>query len=131
MAQGRKIGMRSTTEIMRRPDFYRQLTFLGFSLASAIVLAQAVDHMDPGASFDTRQTDAIFDSAGEWRQPPPVENSWRSIPDETVQNRRFHFGSDSAYEEMRYRDNDGFSFDMDMGTSGSDYRPSTLFRYNY
>jgi hypothetical protein len=131
MAQGRKIGMRSTIEVTRRSDFHRQLTFVGLSLVSAMVLAQAVERLDPGASFDTRQTDAIFDSAGEWRQPPPAENPWRSIPDETVQNRRFHFGSDSAYEEMQYRNDNGFRFDMDMGTSGSDYRPSTLFRYNY
>ncbi len=123
--------MHSITAVRHGPDLYRHLTFVGLSLASAVVLAQAVDHMEPGASFDTRQTDAIFDSAGEWRQPPPVENPWRSIPDETVQDRRFHFGSDSAYEEMQYQNNDGYRFDMDMGTSGSDYRPSTLFRYNF
>ncbi len=106
----------------------RHFAFIGLSLASVIVLAQAVEHLEPGASFDTRQADKIFDSAGEWRQPPPTENPWRSIPDNTVQDRRFHFGSDSAYEEMQYRGNDRY---RSKGSTYDDMRPSPLFRYNF
>ncbi len=116
------------TETADMPPIYRQLAFMSLSLASAIVLAQTVDRLDPQANFDDRVTDEIFDSAGQWRQPPPVENPWRSIPDETVQDRRFHFGADSAYEEMQYQSNDRY---RTKGSLYDDYRPSPLFRYNF
>lgn len=97
---------------------------------SVLAFAQSQERLDPQASFDQRVTDDIFDDAGKWRQPsPPAEDLWRSQPDETVQDRRFHFGSDSAYEEMQYRNDDRFR------TMGSEYddimRPSPLFKYNF
>ena len=106
------------------------LSFIALSLASAMVLAQSVNRLNPDASFDTRQTDEIFDSAGQWRQPEPVENPWRSddTPKDPVDDRRFHFGADSAYEEMQYRKDDRF---RSKGSNYDDYRPSPLFRYNY
>jgi len=128
MAQGWQLNMDSFTTTKHWQALPRQLSFMGLSLVSAIVLAQAVDHLDPGANFDTRQTDQIFDSAGKWRQAPPAENQWRSIPDDTVQDRRFHFGADSAYEEMQYQSNDRY---RSKGSTYDDYRPSPLFRYNF
>ncbi len=108
---------------------HRKLSFMGLSLASAMVLAQSVEHLNPDASFDARQTDEIIDSAGQWRQPEPIENPWRSsTPDNSVDNRRFHFGADSAYEEMQYQSDDHF---RTKGSVYDEYRPSPLFRYNF
>ena len=128
MAYGLKLSMYSMTATTDMLSIYRQLAFMSLSLASALVLAQTVDRLDPQATFDDRVTDEIFDSAGKWRQAPPVENQWRSIPDETVQDRRFHFGADSAYEQMQYQSDDRF---RTKGSIYDDYRPSPLFRYNF
>ena len=101
---------------------------LGLMLVSAFAIAQTDQHFDPQPNIDQRVTGEILDSAGEWRQAPAQENEWRASKDETVQNRRFHFGSDSAYEEMRYQNSDQF---RTMGTSYEDVRPSSLFKYNF
>lgn len=118
------------TDVMDMHPIYRQLAFLSLSLASAIVLAQTIEHFDPQANFDKRLTDEILDNSGQWRQAPPEENEWRpqNAPDETVQNRRFHFGADSAYEEMQYRSDDRY---RNMGSKFDDVRPSPLFRFNF
>ncbi len=129
MAHGNKLNMYRITEQFRPAvQLHRKLSFLGLSLACAVVLAQSVDRLNPGASFDTRQTDEIFDNAGQWRQAEPVENPWRNTPDIAVDDRRFHFGADSAYEEMQYRSDDRFRI---KGSLYDEYRPSPLFRYNF
>jgi hypothetical protein len=107
---------------------YRQFILLSLSLVSAFAIAQSVEHFDPQPNFDDRVTDEIFDSAGKWRQAPTVENGWRTRKDETVQNRRFHFGPDSAHEEMRYRNEEQF---RDMGSDYYDLRPSSILKYNF
>ena len=120
---------RITEQIRPGSLLHRKLSFMGLSLASAMALAQSVDRLNPNASFDTRQTDEIIDSAGQWRQPDSVENPWRSsAPDNSVDNRRFHFGADSAYEEMQYQSDDRF---RTKGSVYDEYRPSPLFRYNF
>jgi hypothetical protein len=120
---------RITEQIRPGTLLHRKLSFMGLSLASAMVLAQSVEHLNPDASFDARQTDKIIDSAGQWRQPEPVENPWRSsTPDNSVDDRRFHFGADSAYEEMQYQSDDRF---RTKGSVYDEYRPSSLFRYNF
>ncbi len=110
------------------PLLHHKLSFFGLMLVSAMVLAQSADRLNPNASFDTRQTDQIFDNAGQWRQTEPVENAWRSAPITPVDDRRFHFGADSAYEEMQYQSDDRF---RNKGSLYDEYRPSPLFRYNF
>jgi len=128
MAQGLKLDMGSSTTFIDMRPVYRQLAFASLSLASAFALAQTIEHFDPQANFDQRVTDEIFDSAGQWRQPEADENQWRAGEDKTVNNRRFHFGSDSAYEQMQYRSDDRY---RNMGSAYDDIRPSPLLRYNF
>ena len=128
MAQHSKLDMYAMIELRGLPTIQRPLIFMGLSLLSALALAQTIDRMDPNATFDTQHRDEIFNSAGKWRQAPPAENQWRSIPDETVPDRRFHFGSNSAHEEMQYRNDNSF---RDMGSLYDDYQPSSMFRYNF
>jgi hypothetical protein len=129
MAHGIKLNMHCITELIRSESLlHRKLSLIGLSLASAVALAQSADHLNPNASFDSRQTDTIFDGAGQWRQAEPEENLWRSAPENSVDDRRFHFGADSAYEEMQYQSNDRF---RTKGSLYDEYRPSPLFRYNF
>ena len=110
-------------------ELHRLMLLLGFAGISALAIAQSADRLDSQLEFDQRHAQEIFDDAGNWREPsPPAEDLWRSRPDETVHDRRFHFGSDSAYEYMQERNSDSFRA---MGTSYEDYRPSPLFRYNF
>jgi hypothetical protein len=114
--------------VERKPIGLSGSAFIALSLLSALALAQNTKLFDPQTGYDPRVKNEILDNAGQWRKATPEENQWRAHKDETVQNRRFHFGSDSAYEEMHYQNNDRY---RNMGSTYDDVRPSSLFQYNF
>ncbi len=109
----------------------RQLAFLSLSLASAIVLAQAVDHLEANPDYDDRVIDEIFESAGEWRQSPPTPAAkieWRVSQEPIAPESRIRIGADSAYEEMRNRNDDRY---RNIGGELDQLRPSTVLKFSF
>ena len=101
---------------------------LGFSilLTSAIVLAQSGDRLKISPGYDEFLTDEIYESADSWRKPPMFESEWRAPRKE--KEGRIKFGYDSAYEQMRTRQDEKSStssFDI------NDPKTSSQFRLNF
>lgn len=101
---------------------------LGFSvlLTSAIALAQSSDRLEISPNYDDLLTDEIYESADSWRKPPMFESEWRAPRKE--KEGRIKFGYDSAYEQMRARQDEQSStgqFDF------NDSKTSSQFRLNF
>ena len=80
------------------------LISLPVMLFSLVVLAENPARLDIlSADDDDRLTDEIYNSANGWRPPTVYVNEWRQGTQQ--QASRIQFGYDSAYEEMRDRDN--------------------------
>jgi hypothetical protein len=75
---------------------------------------------------DDRLTDEIYNSANGWRKPPGYVNEWR--PEKQKQESRVQFGYDSAYEEMRARDND---YSLDRGLGDIDHPQNTQLNISF
>lgn len=96
-------------------------------LFSLIVLAENAGRLDISpVSPDDRLANEIYNSASGWRSPPEFENEWRPEKQERVS--RIQFGYDSAYEEMRARDN---NFALDTGSSLADQPQNTQFKIGF
>ena len=113
------------------PDMYpivRQLVGLVLLLASVLVLAQTVDHLESRPEYSDRVTNEIYNNAGAWRLPPATENEWRPQPEQNKSQSRFTFGYDSAYEEMQNRNDDQYRTDrIEFGGE----RAGSIFRFNF
>jgi hypothetical protein len=100
------------------------LLFLSFSL---VVLAENSARLDIlPADDDDRLTDEIYTNANVWRTPTVNENEWRRGTQQ--QTSRIQFGYDSAYEEMRARDNNN---GLDTGLGGLDHPQNTQLKISF
>lgn len=95
-------------------------------LTSAIVLAQSVDRLEISPVYDDLPIDEIYESAGSWRKPPMYESEWRAPRKE--KEGRIKFGYDSAYEQLRARQDGQFSTNQFESNNPT---PSTQFRLNF
>ena len=75
---------------------------------------------------DDRLTDEIYNSASGWRNSTEHENEWRRESQQPAS--RIQFGYDSAYEEMRARDN---NYGLDTGLGGIDHPQNTQLRLSF
>lgn len=97
-------------------------------LFSLIALAENSSRLDIlPADGDDRLTDEIYNSATGWRTPAVSENEWRRGVKQQPKS-RIQFGYDSAYEEMRARDN---NYGFDTGLGGVDHPQNTQFRISF
>jgi hypothetical protein len=96
-------------------------------LFSFVVLAESSARLDIlPADDDDRLTSEIYNSANGWRTSTAYENEWRR---ETQQQAsRIQFGYDSAYEEMRARDN---NYGLDTGLGGIDHPQNTQLKIGF
>jgi hypothetical protein len=100
---------------------------LSVMLFSLVVLAENATRLDIlPADDDDRLTDEIYNSANGWRTPTEYENEWR--PGTQQQTSRIQFGYDSAYEEMRARDNNN---GLDTGLGGIDHPQNTQLNISF
>jgi hypothetical protein len=105
----------------------RWLIGLSVMLFSIAVLAENASRIDIAPTYDDdRVTDEIYNSASGWRTPPEFESEWR--PERQQQQSRIQFGYDSAYEEMRARDNDNR---LDTGMGLKDHSQNTQFKIGF
>jgi hypothetical protein len=105
----------------------RWLIGLSVMLFSIAVLAENASRIDIAPTYDDdRVTDEIYNSASGWRTPPEFESEWR--PERQQQQSRIQFGYDSAYEEMRARDNDNR---LDTGMGLKDHPQNTQFKIGF
>jgi hypothetical protein len=105
----------------------RWLIGLSVMLFSLVVLAENAARLEISPAYDDyRLTDEIYDSASGWRKSPVYENEWR--PEKQKQEGRVQFGYDSAYEEMRARDND---YSLDTGLGGIDHPQNTQLNISF
>jgi hypothetical protein len=105
----------------------RWLISLPVVLFSLVVLAENSARLDIlPTDDDDRLTEEIYNSATGWRTPAASENEWRR---ETPQpGGRIQFGYDSAYEEMRARDN---NYGLDTTSGGIDHPQNTQLRISF
>jgi hypothetical protein len=97
-----------------------------FMLFSLIVLAENSARLDILPTDDDLPTEEIYNSAAGWRNPAANENEWRQGRRQPAS--RIQFGYDSAYEEMRARDNNP---GLDTGLDGIDHPQNTQLRIRF
>jgi hypothetical protein len=118
------LAMDSAAEACTNSRWLIGLTVLLFSI---VVFAENTARIDISPAYDDdRVTDEIYNSASEWRTPPEYGSEWR--PEQQQQESRIQFGYDSAYEEMRARDND---HSMDTGIGLKDHPQNTQFKIGF
>ena len=109
----------------------RQLLAILIFLSSAVVYAQNLDRNDTGSIFDDRVVKEIYQDAEDWRIPEPTaEDEWRAGEQRGREGKkpRIHFGADSAYEEMRIRQDNRFrTNELEFGAE----RPTTILRFSF
>ena len=97
-------------------------------LFSLVVLAENTARLDIlPADGDDLMTDEIYHNATGWRTPTAHENEWRREAQQQPTS-RIQFGYDSAYEEMRARDN---NYSLDTGLGGIDHPQNTQLRISF
>ena len=80
----------------------RLLIWLGFLLASTIIVAETSNQADLPPSYDDVITEEIYDDAGGWREIKPVEKEWRAPPPKKEKQGRIRLGfdADTSYRQM-------------------------------
>ena len=80
----------------------RLLVWLGFLLASTILVAETSSQLDLPPMYDEDITEKIYDDAGGWREIKPAENDWRSPPPKKEKQGRIRLGFDAetSYRQM-------------------------------
>ena len=85
----------------------RLLVWLGFLLASTIILAETGTRLELPPKYDEIISEEIYQSAGGWRESSPTEYDWRAPPKKKKEGRiKFGYDTDSAYEQMGARQDD-------------------------
>ena len=108
----------------------RQLAVFGILLVASVALAQTVDRLGFRLTYDDIVAQEIYDSTGAWRESPTTDDEWRAAQkqDSGRSKSKFKFGYDSAYEEMRSRENYDYRTDhFDIG----EVKPNTVLRFNF
>ena len=108
----------------------RLLVWLGFLLASTIILAETGNRLELPPMYDEIISEEIYQSAGGWRKSSPTEYEWRPPPKKKKEGRiKFGYDTDSAYEQMGARQDDYFATNQ---TGLSEPKPTnTLFRLEF
>ncbi len=80
----------------------RLLIWLGFLLASTIIVAETSSQLDLPPTYDEVITEEIYLGTGGWREPKPVENGWRATPPKKEKQGRIRLGFDAetSYRQM-------------------------------
>ena len=105
----------------------RLLVWLGFLLASTIILAETGNRLELPPMYDEIISEEIYQSAGGWRAPR-AEYDWRASEKKKGGRIKFDYDADSVYEQMRARQNDYF---VTKQIELSDPKPNTLFRLEF
>jgi len=88
----------------------RLMVWLGFLLASAIILAETGTRLELPPIYDEIISEEIYQSAESWRESPPTEYDWRAPAKKKKEGRiKFGYDTDSAYEQMGARQDDYFA----------------------
>jgi hypothetical protein len=104
----------------------RWLVASGALLISAFVFANDNARLTISPTYGEILSDDIYERAEGWREQPMFESEWRAPKPEPKS--RIKFGYDSAYEEVRARENAmSSSRPMDL----RDRPPATQFRLNF
>lgn len=98
----------------------------GLLLISFLVQAEDEARLELSPTYREMLTDDIYENSDDWRKPPMFESEWR-VP-KTQENSRIKYGYDSAYEELRLRND---TYTADPGIELREPKPNTLFRFNF
>lgn len=113
----------------------RQLVWLGFLLASTIILAETGDRFELPAMYDEIISAEIYHSAGGWRESSPTEDDWRAAPKKKKEGRiKFGYDTESGYKYMGERpyERQQEEYFSSKQTELSEPKPTnTLFRLEF
>jgi len=108
------------------PTMARRLVASGVLLASAFVLAEGNTRLEAPPLYDQILSDDIYERAEGWREPAMDGEEWRTSKPEP--RSRIRFGYDSAYEELRARDETRYS---SKPINQGDVQPSTQINLGF
>jgi len=111
---------------MNDPTLTRWLIASGVLLASAFVLANDDTRLEVPPAQGEILSDDIYERAEGWRELPTLEGGWREPKPQPKS--RINFGYDSTYEELRARDDTGYS---SKPLTVREPVPSTQFRLGF
>jgi len=113
----------------------RLLVWLGFLLASSIILAETGTRLNLPPMYDEVISEDIYQSAGGWREPPPTENDWRTPPKRKKEGRiRLGYDTEFGYKYMGERpyEREQEAFSASKRTGLSEPEPTnTLFKLEF
>ena len=80
----------------------RLLIWLGFLLASTIILAETSTQLHLPLMYDEIITEEIYEDAGAWRESTPAREDWRAPPPPKKKQGRIRLGFDAetSYRQM-------------------------------
>jgi hypothetical protein len=114
----------------------RQLVWLGFLLASSIIVAETSTQLDLPPTYDDNISEEIYQGAGGWRETNPVEREWRAPPPKKKKQGRINFGYDteSGYKYMGetpyHKEQADYNASKRTGLSGPE-PTNTLFKLEF
>ena len=108
------------------PALARWLIASSVLLISAFVLAEGNARLEAPPLYDQILSDEIYERAEGWREPAVEEDEWRTSRPEPKS--RIRFGYDSAYEELRARDETRYS---SKPINQRDIQPSTQINLGF
>ena len=80
----------------------RLTVWLGFLLASTIIVAETSTQLDLPPTYDDNISEEIYQGAGGWRESKPIEKDWRAPPPKQEKQGRMRLGFDAetSYRQM-------------------------------
>ena len=80
----------------------RLLVWLGFLLASTILVAETSTQLDLPPRYDEIIPEEIYSGTGGWRETKPVREDWRAPPPKKEKQGRIRLGFDAetSYRQM-------------------------------
>ena len=113
----------------------RLLVWLGFLLASAIIVAETSTQLDLPPRYDEAISEEIYQDYGGWRETKPIEKDWRATPKRKKEGRiKFGYDIESGYKYMGgrpyHKEQENYTASKRTGVSGPE-PTNTLFNLEF
>jgi hypothetical protein len=113
----------------------RLLVWLGFLLASAIIVAETSTQLDLPRMYDEAISEEIYQDSGGWRETKPIEKDWRATPKRKKEGRiKFGYVTESGYKYMGerpyHKEQEDYTASKRTGLSGPE-PTNTLFNLEF
>ena len=110
----------------------RLLVWLGFLLASTIIVAETGTQLDLPPTYDDNISEEIYQDSGAWRETRPIEKDWRAPPPKAEKQGRIRLGFDADTSYRRMGDMPRNDYNAPQQSGLNERKPTnTIFRMEF